>query len=78
MTRTIEERRQQEPVKQFQREQEAWGYVTRIRNRAKHDYAVALLRHRLGYEIDEPLRPLTLSAMGAQAVSMRLNEILNT
>ena len=53
------------------------AYVDRIRNPAKRRYAVAYQRYLAGFD-HSPARPKKLSAMAAQAVEMRLAELMRT
>ena len=60
---------------QYIQQQVAWGYVNRIRNKAKRAYAVAYIRSCVGFD-PEPENPTNLSVMARQAVRMRIDEIL--
>jgi hypothetical protein len=54
----------------------AYAWMRRIRNLAKRDYAERYLGWTLGIYKAEPERPASLSYMAAQAVRLRLSELL--
>jgi hypothetical protein len=55
---------------------DCWRYIRAIRNTDKREYAIRYLDYLRAYQPDPEPERMGLSTMAAQAVRMRLHEIL--